>query len=746
MSKDLEILKKIEKKLGIELEKVDKELFKKEHPARGYCTDDDDNNIMGLDLFQLKISDISALKDLQNLTRLSLGGNQISNISSLKDLQKLTLLHLYHNQISDISALKDLQNLTDLQLSENQISDISALKDLQKLTLLTLRDNRLTTLPGWITELGLELKWEGAGGDKVMYLSGNPLESPPAEIVKQGTEAVRAYFRSLEGEKQALNEVKVLLVGDGAAGKTSLVKRLTGQGYDENEPQTHGININHWEVPEGENKIKARLWDFGGQEIMHATHQFFLSKRSLYVLVLDGRKDEKTEYWLKHIESFGGDSPILVVINKIDENPSFDLNRPFLQEKYKGIKAFYRISCQTKDGIDTFSKGLTEELANVDLIHTPWGQSWFNVKNRLEEMDEHFIDYERYKNICLEEGIDDKISQDTLVGFLNDLGVILNIKEFELEDVHVLDPKWATGAVYKIINSEKLAESKGILRLSDLKEILAKRKEGDYDYPRKRHPYIIGLMKKFELCYELPDSKTVLIPDLLDVTRPEFEFDYKSSLSFVIEYDFLPRSVIPRFIVKKHLDIKGSFQWRTGCVLEDKSSKSTAVIRADNEAKKIEIFVNGDHIERKDYFANILYSFREINDSFEKLKVTELVPLPDNPEVTVEYEHLKTLASMKKNKFIPQGSKKEYKASDLLGIVQFRKDNEEEVLNLFEKFIKEIKDKNLDDKIKDKKSFFKVANKIIDLKPKILGVGINVNEILDVLAEKYFEWKKSRQK
>jgi GTPase SAR1 family protein len=57
---------------------------------------------------------------------------------------------------------------------------------------------------------------------------------------------------------------------------------------------------------------------------MHATHQFFLSKRSVYILVLDGRRDEKTEYWLKHVEAFGGGSPVIIAINKIDENPAFD--------------------------------------------------------------------------------------------------------------------------------------------------------------------------------------------------------------------------------------------------------------------------------------------------------------------------------------------------------------------------------------------------------------------------------------
>jgi internalin A len=76
-------------------------------------------------------------------------------------------------------------------------------------------------------------------------------------------------------------------------------------------------------VKNGEREIKVNFWDFGGQEIMHATHQFFLSKRSLYILVLDGRKDEKPEYWLKLIENFGGDSPVLVVIEVLSFSTIF---------------------------------------------------------------------------------------------------------------------------------------------------------------------------------------------------------------------------------------------------------------------------------------------------------------------------------------------------------------------------------------------------------------------------------------
>ncbi|MCP5047931.1 MAG: GTP-binding protein, partial [bacterium] len=171
---------------------------------------------------------------------------------------------------------------------------------------------------------------------------------------KKGNDAIREYFKSIKGETRALKEVKVLLVGEGAAGKTSLAKQMMGEDFDAKEAQTDGLNINKWSVPDdtdnsdgndGESNIHVNLWDFGGQEIMHATHQFFLSKRSFYILVLDGRRDERTEYWLNHIKSFGGDSPVMIVLNKMDENPGFDVNRNFLKGKYPNIKGFYRVSC-----------------------------------------------------------------------------------------------------------------------------------------------------------------------------------------------------------------------------------------------------------------------------------------------------------------------------------------------------------------------------------------------------------------
>jgi small GTP-binding protein len=641
------------------------------------------------------------IEELTKLTRLDLSTNQLTFFPlEIVELTNLDTLYLFRNQLTSLPAeIGKLTKLTTLDLSRNELKTLPAeIGEFTNLTMLVISDNELESLPAEIgefknlTELYLsrnQLKTLPAeiGGLKnltALELSGNPLETPPPEIAKQGIEAIRSYFKSLEAEKQALNEVKVLLVGDGGAGKTSLVKQLLCEEFDANETQTHGINIRDWNVEEGEKSIAVHFWDFGGQEIMHATHQFFLSKRSLYILVLDGRKDEKTEYWLKHIESFGGKSPILVVINKIDVNPGFDVNWRFLQDKYKSVKGFYRVSCAKSEGIEKFAKGLSKALTNIELLQTTWPKGWFNVKTQLENMTDNYINYPQFLKICQNEKIEDENAQNTLVEFLNDLGVILHFKDWDLEDTHVLNPKWVTEAVYKIINSEYIATNKGILKLNSLNRILeftddkgafdsnlfTLLKRGSpikYYYPYDKQRYIIKLMEKFELCYEI-DNQTVLIPDLLEVQEPKFDFDYAASLKFVIDYDFLPKSIMPRFIVKRHRDIKNDLRWRTGVVQEDKAFHATAVIKADEQDEKIYIYVNGE--QKRDYFSTIRKTFRDINDSFEKLEATELVPLPDNDEIAIEYEELIGYELEGRDEYFIGKLRKSYSVKELLNGIE----------------------------------------------------------------------------
>ena len=582
---------------------------------------------------------------LTNLTSLGLSRNQLTSVpEGIKELTNLTSLDLAGNQLTSVpEGIKELTNLTRLYLRFNQLTSVpEGIKELTNLTRLDLASNQLTSVPECLLEMRLPIIWETQryfiNG---INLFGNPLERPPVDVVKEGNKAIQDYFESLQdGPTKVLNEVKVIFVGEGGAGKTSLMKRLVKNEFDPKESRTHGINLEHWHYRHNNKRITAHLWDFGGQDILQATHQFFLTRRSLYVLVLDGRKEEDTERWLKMIESFGGDSPILVLLNKIDENPLFEVDRRLLQDKYKGIQAFYRISCKDKDGIGQFKKQLKVYLTQLESANNEWAESWFRVKNTLGRMKakgEHFIGHGMYEALCTKHKVREG-HRDTLAGWLHDLGVILHFEELDLADMHILEPHWVTQGAYKIINYKPLSEeTKGILELSKLRTILRKKKDEDFDYPVDKQRFLVELMKKFELCHEY-ESNTVLIPSLQDIQQPAFTIADEKPLRFYFAYGYLPPVILPRFTVRMHHDIKENLRWRSGVILEDKEIKAIASIKEDRKENRIYVDVGGQ--QKKEYFGVIRKQIRDINAGFQKLGVEEWVPLPDGDGLAVEYAEL----------------------------------------------------------------------------------------------------------
>jgi hypothetical protein len=141
------------------------------------------------------------------------------------------------------------------------------------------------------------------------------------------------------------------------------------------------------------------------------------------------------------------------------------------------------------------------------------------------------------------------------------------------------------------------------------------------------------------LSYRLNDH-AVLIPQLLKPEEPEFAFDDSGQvLRFQVLYDYLDDSIMPRFIVALHQDIDNRIQWRKGVLLKNQSFNSQAVVRVNYQDRLLTIVVKGE--QKRDYFAVIRKALQDIHASFEwKKPPVELVPLPDNPEFTVEYAEL----------------------------------------------------------------------------------------------------------
>jgi internalin A len=202
----------------------------------------------------------------------------------------------------------------------------------------------------------------------------------------------------------------------------------------------------------------------------------------------------------------------------------------------------------------------------------------------------------------------------------------------------VLNPQWVTRGVYTILNARKLKEANGRFTLADFAGVLPKTK-----YPVKLHEFLLALMRKFKLCHPL-DEKGVrfLIPELLTKEEPKLDGDFppETCLGFIYRYDsVLPEGLLPRFIVETYVHREPKHAWRTGVVLERANCR--ALVRGDLQSRTITIQVAGSSVGgRRELLGIIREHFERIHRSYERLPVTELVPIPEHPEARVEHSLL----------------------------------------------------------------------------------------------------------
>lgn len=699
---DLQILNKIENKLQIKFHNFnDWDEFRNKDRNSGNISE----NELQSDIFKsvsLQSQQLVVIDEFNRVIEMYLNGIDLEEIpEEIFSLKFLRRFDCVNNNLKNIPAnFEELTNLQNLFLFSNQISIIPD-----------------------------EIIFHKSLKELEIY--ANPISNIPLELFEissrrnNSLEAIRNYVNSLKAGTKNLNEIKVIIVGDGGAGKTSLQKLLTNEKFDPQESQTHGINIKHLTLrPNGKN-VKYRLWDFGGQEIMHATHQFFLSRRSIYIILLNAREEPNPEYWLNHIKSFGGNSPVIVAINKTDENASFDVNRNFLKEKYPNIIDFIKISCSQNVGINYVKTALKQAVLDIKDLNSKWSISWLNVKTTLEKMQSSFISYDEFTELCYNNNIYDSSSQNTLVEYLNDLGIVLHFKDFALSDTHVLDPEWVTFAVYKIINSKKLAHNKGLLKSPEIRTILKTNSiDEKFKYPSSSLNYIIELMMKFELCYKVSNNE-ILVPDLLEVQEPLITFEDPNPLKVVVAYSFLPKSIMPRLIVNLHHDIYSQYRWRTGIVVHDKMLNSYAKINADYDLKTINIEVFGDN--KRDYLSVVLFMIRKINSSFKNLENKINIPLKGSSNVMISLSHLLMLDSKGIDKYIPEGLDYEINVKDTLGYIQTQKTFEEEVFTILDKLVTSND---------NHESLMEKANEIVMLQPNFFGMGLNINNLINKYLKK----------
>lgn len=518
---------------------------------------------------------------LDNLRSLVLANNQ---------LQSLNLLTEETDQEEE-SVSRSRQkilfpNLSMLDLANNNIKDIPVvISELSNLSVLHLTGNALVSkLP---PEMGLlNRMWN-------LSLRGCNLNEPLKTMVeskKYKTMDIIGYLKSVLEDSKPYARMKLMVVGLQGIGKTSLLEQLRQEGYGSyrKKPPEHwakrmgnknvnlktpkgvtlstvGVDVCDWTF---EKKVKGspsfgpvtfRTWDFGGQKEYYSTHQYFLSRRSLYLVVwkmVDGDKAvEGIQQWLVNIQARAPNAPVIIV------GTHYDLVKEFFPPFYaqdlqqtirdKFINVVDADKCGLPRVVDSIEVSVKTKhniklLCNL-IYDTVFGLRSPGSKERLleqkipatylalEEVVSHLANLRisagkdpvlraaEYKELVSLEmsrryrvSFRDVSELQQATAFLHDNGVLLHYEDSTLKDLYFLDPQWLCDILAHVVTVREINPyaRNGIMSTDDLKHLF----KASSCAPSDTKTYIVNLLNKFEVALTW-DSRTLLIPSLLPTEK-----------------------------------------------------------------------------------------------------------------------------------------------------------------------------------------------------------------------------------
>ncbi len=606
---------------------------------------------------------------LTALTWLDLSDNSLASLpESIKDLTRLSYFYLHNNKITDLSSwigdlhglrrldlpgnslikipqgIVGLRGLEYLNLSFNEIASIQPeLARLTDLKTLNLSNNQLTEIPDWLLDLpSLE----------ELSLAENPkLISPPPEIAASGTESVLAFLRARREGASRQWVSKLLVVGEGSVGKTSLIKALLGTEHDPVEVTTHGIRVTELMVQHPDRtdvQMRLSTWDFGGQQIYHATHQFFLTDRSLFLLLWNSRlgwEQGRLEYWLDIIKSRAPDSPVLLIATHADVNQRpVDLPIDELRREYPQIAGSLVLDNQTRRGVAELRTALARQAADLPLMGAEWPTTWLNAAETVKACPENHITPDQIWHLMSRAGAEDPAQQRYIAVAMHQLGDILYYKDDpELEQTVVLRPEWVNEYISQVLDSKAVDKARGLLTYAEMTRLWSELDRGMRDH-------FLGMMDKYEISFRVdggPRGIVSLVVELLPWNPPLYEDSWNemltvpgvSQIKVLYQLNTMPPGIPTWFIARSHRFTTNT-HWRTGALLQHPDGVHRALIRAQPRRNVVELTVRGPAPAA--FFSILDDGFNGTLDRYPGLEIKRLVPCrceDDCPEL-FDYDDL----------------------------------------------------------------------------------------------------------
>jgi len=178
-----------------------------------------------------------------------------------------------------------------------------------------------------------------------------------------------------EEEEDDDDDIKVILVGEVATGKTSLINTSIGLEFKDKLESTQSSSIMQKKIIINDQTYTINLWDTIGQEQYRSLTKIFMKGAKIVIFVYDiTRKEtfEQLDFWFENTKEVLGNKPILGIVgNKSDLYIKEDVKEEVAEEyaKKKGVP-FRLTSAKTpknfSDFLEELVKKYIEKMENIN--------------------------------------------------------------------------------------------------------------------------------------------------------------------------------------------------------------------------------------------------------------------------------------------------------------------------------------------------------------------------------------------